>query len=522
MNLLNADWSPIANLIAGLGNTAAENALWKQKLARQNGKDMYEAERTKSLTDLNNAKTAQQLFETGNAQKMAGLFDPSQYTAQQKSALGAGAMLGQKSLNDIMKGALSQQSMNMQANEYANAKNPYARMSVALGKEISPYHFDSKLGVTVDQMTGNVLRNSGTEGLAINQALIKANAKPWEFDSTTGAMVNKATGQQVFNPQAVEHARAMANIRYKPFSLNDTLGAVVNQATGQTTLDPEITQRADEVNAQRYKPYQITDAGGTFNRATGAYSSNESALNDLIKLAAAKADSKEHAKAKAGTSTTTRTTSTRIGGTSKDFTPSAIKEIFSTQERIHDDFRGDKTLSIVDEEGLKNYFAFSAENNIPITPTNAVKFRNGILQREVSAQQKPTETTAENPRGPFPEFGTPPASKGITGGSNTVAPSPQTAQAQPTAPEVQPQEVQTPDRVAQSIAAVPDVLFAQNGGKPLTEGDLNRRIDEIVKHTNRKDPESVAKAEEEIEALTRLWQASKLMNKGYMPDPDGY
>lgn len=149
---------PIARAITNLGEMSYRLALAKQTHLRNLGRDIYEANLRDSQTALNRAKIADQELKTQNTQKLSNFFDPSVYTDRERANLGAGAMLGSKSLNDIMKGADVQQAMRYKAEQYQNG-DQVTKLSVALGKQIKPY--DVQSGYLFNNMTGFIKEAPG-------------------------------------------------------------------------------------------------------------------------------------------------------------------------------------------------------------------------------------------------------------------------------------------------------------------------------------------------------------------------
>lgn len=154
-NYMSANWDPVANAIKSFGNNYANMALKKLELDRQLGKDIYDAAQKESVTRLNRAKADDQEFLTAGRRQLSGYFDPAQFSPQQLSSIGAGALLGSKSVQDALRGADVALTTDMRREQYDNG-NPATQLSVALNKVVTPYQLDSDTGGVLNKMTGAV------------------------------------------------------------------------------------------------------------------------------------------------------------------------------------------------------------------------------------------------------------------------------------------------------------------------------------------------------------------------------
>lgn len=219
MNFGTANIDPIANVIQGLGTGFANNALKKIQIDRQLGKDIYDAARTEAATNLARAKTKHQELETQNLSDMSSLFNPETYTPGQLSAMGAGAKLGTKSLNDIMKSAGEQQAQGFRADLYGNG-DPATRLMVGLDKIAPVYEMDNRTGGVLNRFTGSVninpalanaaaAANAASGGSRVTPAKLRL-ASPAELETvfedvvTETDIYNKPVRRKVRNQRAMD------------------------------------------------------------------------------------------------------------------------------------------------------------------------------------------------------------------------------------------------------------------------------------------------------------------------------
>ena len=175
MDIFSANMDPVADAIKGIGTGFVNNALKKIEIDRQLGKDIYDAAKTEAAINWDRARTRNQNLKTDNLQKLSALFNPESFNQKERAAIGAGAMLGSSSFNDIMKGVDTQQTTGFRADQYAKG-TPMAKLSIALDKEISPYRYDSRTGAVYNTMDGtvnidpNVVNHALNVGLALKVA----------------------------------------------------------------------------------------------------------------------------------------------------------------------------------------------------------------------------------------------------------------------------------------------------------------------------------------------------------------
>lgn len=174
MDIFSANMDPLANAIENIGTGFVNNALKKVEIDRQLGKDIYDAAKTEAAINWDRARTRNQNLKTDNLQKLSALFKPESFNQKEQAALGAGAMLGSSSFNDIMKGVDTQQTTGFRADQYAKG-TPMAKLSIALDKEINPYRYDSRTGAVYNTMDGtvnidpNVVNNAVEVGVKLGE-----------------------------------------------------------------------------------------------------------------------------------------------------------------------------------------------------------------------------------------------------------------------------------------------------------------------------------------------------------------
>ena len=132
-NYMSANWDPVANAVKTFGNNYANTALKKLELDRQLGKDIYDAARTEAATNYDIARTADQKLKTDNLRRLTELFKPEVFTPLQQSSLGAGAMVGDTSLNSILRGSDAAMLSGMKEELYKTG-DPTTKLQIALDK----------------------------------------------------------------------------------------------------------------------------------------------------------------------------------------------------------------------------------------------------------------------------------------------------------------------------------------------------------------------------------------------------
>ena len=160
MSWFEADVTPIANSIRNFGSGLVSNALSKAKLDRQLARDMVDF-------DYKQARTAREQQDFDNIERFSSMFDPTAYSRQELSNIGANVAAGRNVVNDALTGAQAAQRTRMQRELYESG--PAAtRVSIALGKGVMPYRLNGKTGAVINQMTGEVV--ASPEGIAAARA----------------------------------------------------------------------------------------------------------------------------------------------------------------------------------------------------------------------------------------------------------------------------------------------------------------------------------------------------------------
>ena len=154
-NYMSANWDPVANAIKSFGNNYANTALKKLELDRQLGKDIYDAARSEAARNYDIARTEDQKQRTDNIRRLTELFNPEVFTPLQRSSIGAGVMVGDQSLNSILRGADVALQSGMKKEQYDNG-DAVTKLSVALDKPVMPYQLDSETGGVLNKITGTV------------------------------------------------------------------------------------------------------------------------------------------------------------------------------------------------------------------------------------------------------------------------------------------------------------------------------------------------------------------------------
>ena len=168
-NYARADWSPVADAIKGFGGGLVNNALKKYEMQRQLGKDRVSYDQAQAAIDLSKAKTAAENFTLNNRRTLAGQFDPTSLTGDERTAAGIAAMLGGNNVSQILNAAKTRQQTRQLGDLYAS-RNPQMQVTAATGRAVMPYSIDSKSGTVLNRLTGDVRLNDivkkGVETLA--------------------------------------------------------------------------------------------------------------------------------------------------------------------------------------------------------------------------------------------------------------------------------------------------------------------------------------------------------------------
>lgn len=397
MDFLSGNVNPLANAISNLGKLAFMVELKKQKAMRDLGKDLYAAEHSQASTDLLNAKTEGQALQNSNISKLAGLFNPETFTDEQRSNLGAAAMLGTKSLNDALKASEVQQNMQFKKEQYDDG-NAATRLSVALGKQVKPYDIEN--GYLLNNMTGGVSEIPGytarqltlkgpdkpytmSQGYVINKATgevqeipgyterqltLKGPDKPYTMSQ--GYVINKATGEAKEIPGYGEHVQS-TKVPSNPYGVSS--GYVVNKKTGEVVPIPGYGEHVQSTRAPS-NSYGMS-SGYVINKKTGevvpipGYDEREIALKKALSDIRQVGKSSTNTSTKASTkSSTTKSDTIRQG---------ELNQVFSKTMAVKDIYGNDQYKTVVDRDAQDDFIRFATNNGIPINRDTARLYRIG-------------------------------------------------------------------------------------------------------------------------------------------------
>lgn len=361
MDFLSGNVNPLANAISNLGKMAFMAELKKQNALRELGKDLYSAEHSRASTDLLNAKTEGQTMQNSNLSRLAGLFNPETFTDEQRSNLGAAAMLGTKSLNDALKASEVQQNMQFKKEQYDDG-NFATKLSVALGKQIKPYDIEN--GYLYNNMTGGV---SEIPGYTARQLALRGPDKPYTMSQ--GYVINKVTGEAQEIPGYGEHVQS-TKVPANPYGISS--GYVVNKKTGEVVPIPGYGEHIQSTRAPS-NSYGMS-SGYVINKKTGevvpiaGYDEREialkKALNDIRQLGK-----------------TTTKTSTKSEAKPDTIRQGELNQVFSKTMTVKDIYGNDQYKTIVDREAQDDFIRFATKNGIPINRDTARLYRIGDTEK---------------------------------------------------------------------------------------------------------------------------------------------
>lgn len=266
--LSQGDWSPLANAISSFGTGLAGNALKKAEMQRQLGKDIVDYDRAQVAMDasraaaaLNRAKTESEAWSLDQRRQLAGNFDPTKLTADERLATSLGAILGSKSVQDVLKGAGTRGETRMRTELYGS-DDPVEKLAGATGRVVMPYSINPQTGTVFNRLTGQV---------DLNDVLAKAAASARDAglmaDHRPG-VAGSASGGGGKMSQAIDVVRKLAGTQER-----DDFGVA------RTVTDPEVIRKlvqgaiADGVNIadpEAMARYASAHVGGILGAPAGS------------------------------------------------------------------------------------------------------------------------------------------------------------------------------------------------------------------------------------------------------------